>query len=352
MTIESLIATKQTFSHMVEEKRFRRTLPAVVNGVSAGQAISDGIVEPEAFENEAEEEPELDADTEDNSLFFPEEDSASTKIDALQSDGKTLNPTANLFQPKANSIDTPKSSSIFGAPALTPGLAFPRLSSTSSQDSVFGPSSITSKPSAVTAAPLPSALPQPSSTTSPWSLQSFDTASDQRLSSFDRTLSTKLTSTPASGATPTTSTVSFTPAFLRETPTFQIAETQKPGKFHVALGTQYHVDSFHRYDFHRSRIPAPTDAHHIWCTTLNCWVAIHSVGLGKHVQAATASTACTSRDKDIDTFRTSEYLMVHLRSTGVQLHTILYRRTEPTPATQRGPEGVRYPRQSLFSRSR
>lgn len=106
---------KQYKSEMVEEKRFGRTLPAVINGLSVKQAQEAGMInEDELAQDEEMDETDMNGDghadedvtNDEDSLFVPEEPKTSQ--------------TSGLFAPSAQSAPifdfTKETKSIFDAP--------------------------------------------------------------------------------------------------------------------------------------------------------------------------------------------------------------------------------------------
>ncbi|KIX09959.1 uncharacterized protein Z518_01040 [Rhinocladiella mackenziei CBS 650.93] len=132
---QSSIPNQQLFSHhYVEKKRFRRTLPAVINGVTVAEAIRQGWVEGD----EEEEASEEDAREDDQSMFIPESkpNFASTNTSVF---GSPLNPQASPFTPQFGS-------SGFGGFGSSPS-TFGKSTSTQQQpESPFKPEGVTQPP--------------------------------------------------------------------------------------------------------------------------------------------------------------------------------------------------------------
>lgn len=108
---ESSIPTKQVFSYgIVETKRFRRTLTAVINGKTVPQAVREGLVEFNESQREstAEEDPPDDGE----SLFLPEKKPVSANPFAIPAEQASANPFAKPAMPGFN----PR------APAFAPGI--------------------------------------------------------------------------------------------------------------------------------------------------------------------------------------------------------------------------------------
>ena len=309
---------------MVEEKRFRRSLPAVINGVTAAQAVNAGLVEPEHNEVEEQYEPGADHDDEE-SLFFPEgETEESVAKDNPRSEETPLNPKANLFQPKANNLDLSKPSSTFGTPALGPGLAFPTLSSTSKETSLFGPSSAMSKADPKIAASVPPALPDSTSTTSPWSFKPFAATPDQIPPPSDTNPSTASIFSPATVA-PSSAAPFATPAFSWGLALSQGAQNKNAGEYYMGLASLCLVDSSCRYSCRYSRRSAPPNRRSIWKTSIDFTTTVESSRPRELSRTATTFTTCTSRDEDVNTFWAADHLNVDLKPTTIQTHALIQR---------------------------
>jgi hypothetical protein len=104
---ESSIPTKQVFSYgIVEAKRFRRTLTAVINGKTVPQAVREGLVEGEESQQEATDEGDLPDDGE--SLFLPEKQPVSASPFAKSTEQANVNPFAkSVEQVTANPFAKP-----------------------------------------------------------------------------------------------------------------------------------------------------------------------------------------------------------------------------------------------------
>ncbi|KAJ9633901.1 actin cytoskeleton and mitosis protein [Knufia peltigerae] len=134
---QSSIPNKQTFSHsFVEKKRYHRTLTAVINGISVGEAIRQGLIE--VPEDEADDEQNEVRD-DDQSMFVPQDQPQATTF------GTSLNPEASTFTPKfGQSIATSKTieSSAFGQPTSTSTFGKPSTGFASSGFGGFGSSPV------------------------------------------------------------------------------------------------------------------------------------------------------------------------------------------------------------------
>lgn len=109
--IESSIPPQQSFSYnLVEKKRYRRTLTAVINGASVAQAIREGWVEADEEVGSEQEESRDD----EQSLFVPESSSFGGSMTS-SSFGTGFNPGASIFKPTASQSPMEKTSS-FGQP--------------------------------------------------------------------------------------------------------------------------------------------------------------------------------------------------------------------------------------------
>lgn len=176
-SIESSIPRQQSFSYnIVEKKRYRRSLTAVINGTSVAQAIREGWVEAED-DLEAEQE---EVQNDEQSLFVPENrsfgDSTTPSIF-----GTGLNPAATIFKPAAATSPAIEKVSSFGQPTDFAKFGIPAPNSSST---TFGPTTTqpVSKPengsSVFTTAlasektPLPT-FGQPTSATAPIASQTF-----------------------------------------------------------------------------------------------------------------------------------------------------------------------------------
>lgn len=97
--------SKQAFSQrIVERKRYRRTLVAVINGIPAADAIRNGLVEEASQDQSADDDGRGESDA--NSMFVPE-----STVPAKESTKAVsgLDPKAAMFSPTG----------IFGTPANT-----------------------------------------------------------------------------------------------------------------------------------------------------------------------------------------------------------------------------------------
>ncbi|MCJ1476861.1 hypothetical protein MMC13_005530 [Lambiella insularis] len=120
---------QQMFSrNLVEKKRFGRTLPAIINGLSAAQARANGLVdEPSTRETS----PMDDAD--DDSMFVPQSTSMApetTKASQKLDTGKDVPPPPPpppppSFNPFAGPLDTTPGSNPFQVPSATSSSAPP-----------------------------------------------------------------------------------------------------------------------------------------------------------------------------------------------------------------------------------
>jgi hypothetical protein len=98
---ESSIPNKQLFSHgIVEAKRFRRTLTAVINGKAVPQAVREGLVVADEEQQQDQEEEEEADDGE--SLFLPEKKPISANPFANASGQTSANPFAKASTPAFN----------------------------------------------------------------------------------------------------------------------------------------------------------------------------------------------------------------------------------------------------------
>jgi len=101
LSLESSIPTKQVFSYgIVEAKRFRRTLTAVINGKTVPQAVREGLVETYDTQREAIEEEEPADDGE--SLFLPTMKPVSANPFANSAEQTPANPFAKTATPGFN----------------------------------------------------------------------------------------------------------------------------------------------------------------------------------------------------------------------------------------------------------
>ncbi|KEF60597.1 uncharacterized protein A1O9_02158 [Exophiala aquamarina CBS 119918] len=121
---QSCIPRSQSFSYnLVEKKRYRRTLTAVINGTSVARAIREGWIE--ASEEMVDEQEESRDD--EQSLFVPEGNSFGG-FTPSSSFGKGLNPSASIFKPavsqqsmvKSSTFGQPTDQSKFGIPTSNP----------------------------------------------------------------------------------------------------------------------------------------------------------------------------------------------------------------------------------------
>ena len=91
--LESSIPKTQVFSYgIVEAKRFRRTLTAVINGKTVPQAVREGLVEMDEDQQGTADYNDVAAD--DESLFVPEKQAVSANPFANAAEQVTANPFA------------------------------------------------------------------------------------------------------------------------------------------------------------------------------------------------------------------------------------------------------------------
>jgi hypothetical protein len=140
--IESSIPRQQSFSYnLVEKKRYRRTLTAVINGTSVAQAIREGWVEADEEVGSEQEESKDD----EQSLFVPESSSFGSSI-ISSTFGTGLNPGASIFKPSPSQPPMEKTSS-FGQPTDFGKFGIPACISTSTS---FGHPTVTASAQAAT----------------------------------------------------------------------------------------------------------------------------------------------------------------------------------------------------------
>jgi hypothetical protein len=89
----------------VEEKRYHRTLVAVINGVGVARAIRDGLIMEQSELEDAEEEEESEINDE-SSLFVPETRKEDGKVDQ-RNPFLPLNPQATTSEPKMSVSQSP-----------------------------------------------------------------------------------------------------------------------------------------------------------------------------------------------------------------------------------------------------
>lgn len=143
---------KQIFSrNLVEHKRLGRTFPAVINGLSASQAKSQGLVYDSAAETSSvsDQEPLFVEDLDEEQANARSRSATPDQNDEIQNNSTELNPSASPFTPTPNLCGFPtpsrpslSSGSIFGMPT-------PPTSTTSTTDplSIFNPGAVeTRKP--------------------------------------------------------------------------------------------------------------------------------------------------------------------------------------------------------------
>jgi len=111
--VESLIPNQQIFSGLVEQKRYRRTLVAVINCISVPRAIREGLVEADM--DQEGESSETGADNDADAMFIPDKNAAQAVIETTKR--QTFNPRATSFTPQLETSQTPNSStsSIFAS---------------------------------------------------------------------------------------------------------------------------------------------------------------------------------------------------------------------------------------------
>jgi len=119
---ESSIPNKQLFSHgIVEAKRLRRTLTAVINGKTVPQAVREGLVVADEEQQQVQEEEEEEAD-DGESLFLPEKKPIGANHFANASGQTSANPFAKAgtpaFNPQAPSFAP--GTGMFQPPQTTP----------------------------------------------------------------------------------------------------------------------------------------------------------------------------------------------------------------------------------------
>ena len=107
---KSLVPSRQVFSQQyVENKRFCRTQAALINGVSAAEAVRSHAVEAPRTESigfetspqtQTADQPAVESVEQENSMFFPDNSSFGGQ-NALKSNSSTstFNPAANPFSP-------------------------------------------------------------------------------------------------------------------------------------------------------------------------------------------------------------------------------------------------------------
>ncbi|KAL8951043.1 MAG: hypothetical protein Q9222_002957 [Ikaeria aurantiellina] len=168
---DSNASRKQPYSiHLVEQKRHCRTLPAVINGLSAAQAQAQGLIVKDDHDND-----ETSSVAKDETLFLPE-GSISTKPD------KSLaveQPPSTASQPRIQSSGQPPTPSPFSQISMSPFQTQKNIENTSStQNSFFGKPSTSvipqsdSQPSPAVANSSPfSVQKKPDSATSPFGTQ-------------------------------------------------------------------------------------------------------------------------------------------------------------------------------------
>ena len=102
--LDHKIRRKQFFSKdLVEPKRFGRTLPAIINGISASQAQSQGLVEDlteEETGSTADSEPLfVEGDSEHERIWTRSRSTSPPKVDTINGDIPRLNPTDTPLNP-------------------------------------------------------------------------------------------------------------------------------------------------------------------------------------------------------------------------------------------------------------
>ena len=113
---------KQIFSRtLVEQKRLGRTFPAVINGLSASQAQSQGLVnDSSAAETSSvsDREPLFVGDSDEEQKHERARSATPERKDQIKSDPAKLDPSASPFNPSASPFRFPTSS---GAPFASSG---------------------------------------------------------------------------------------------------------------------------------------------------------------------------------------------------------------------------------------
>src|SRR3954468_21133195 len=106
--LESSTPNRQIFSHsIVEAKRYRRSLVAVINGIGVARAIREGLIEADLRQDD--EPTNAMEDDSGEGLFFPENNTASSTFGDNKS-ASTFNPEASNFTPSTASWTKPPSS--------------------------------------------------------------------------------------------------------------------------------------------------------------------------------------------------------------------------------------------------
>jgi hypothetical protein len=181
--IESSTPSPQVFSHtIVEAKRYRRSLVAVINGIGVARAIREGLIEADP-QQEGEQSNAMDEDS-SGGLFFPEESTAPSPPRETRP-ASIFNPEASSFMPGATTQPSwPTSTGSFGKP------------------STFAPSTSTSSAPKTTqsGSQFPSFVPSSSTTTSSFGMNSTP---------FSNPFQPKVQPPAASSTPPTTATAPF-----------------------------------------------------------------------------------------------------------------------------------------------
>lgn len=184
---ESSTPNKQVFSFgLVEEKRYHRTLVAVINGVNVAQAILEGLViEPEEAEDEeAEAEAEGDSGANDEDALFVRQTNDREAKPNQDNPFLKFNPRASPFAPRTSTSQAISSPSTSPALSISNGwgsqtATAPSFLSANSSDSqrigIFGNSASLHNPSGPqpTTSQLNPSLFTSSQDTTPTSSSSF-----------------------------------------------------------------------------------------------------------------------------------------------------------------------------------
>lgn len=127
----------------MEKKRFNRTLVTVINGVSATQAIREGMVESLQRDGTEQDGSSTTHVNEDSSMFVGTDNDANTVTSTTQA-ASSLNPVAPTFSPGlfgAPTTTTIPSTGLFGVPSGTQpsfGVSQPSDGDSLANKTIFG----------------------------------------------------------------------------------------------------------------------------------------------------------------------------------------------------------------------
>ncbi|KAL8927951.1 MAG: hypothetical protein Q9208_002026 [Pyrenodesmia sp. 3 TL-2023] len=168
---------KQPFSkNLVEQKRRGRTLPAVINGVTASQAQAQGLVAEDYSDNEGP------TTASDDSLFLPDGPAIAEPAEQANTKGASLPPPYPIMKPS----EAPSNITNFLQPSTTPFKFSETPKIDVSTSSFFGKPSITASSQQTTFQFVNSQSNPHNTATTPFSSQSVSEVKTSPFSSLSR----------------------------------------------------------------------------------------------------------------------------------------------------------------------